>query len=170
MARAREEVFDPIAILRALDQRRVAYIVIGALGRVIQGSDEITDGVDIVPSTREENLRKLRLALEDLNARRVDGKSLVLEQKLPDDRVLQLDTVAGELKVIPEPAGTSGFDDLRRDASREPLGSGLRPSVASLGDAARMLGALGRDEDIARLRTLRRVIELERELGLGLER
>ena len=66
------DVFDPIAILRALDQRRVTYIVIGALGRVIQGSDEVTDGSDIVPSTREENLRKLGLALADLNARRVD--------------------------------------------------------------------------------------------------
>ena len=65
-----------VAILRALDQRRVAYIVIGSLGRVIQGNDEVTDGVDIVPSTREENLRKLALALEDLNARRVDGKPL----------------------------------------------------------------------------------------------
>lgn len=53
MARAREDAFDPLGILRALDQRRVAYIVIGALGRVIQGSDEITDGIDIVPSTRE---------------------------------------------------------------------------------------------------------------------
>ncbi len=170
MARAREDVFDPIAILRPLDQRRVAYIVIGALGRVIQGSDEMTDGIDIVPSTREENLRKLGLALEDLNARRVDGKPLALEQGLPDDPVLELETDAGELKLVPDPAGTRGYDDLRRDASREPLGSGLRPSVASLGDAARMLAALGRDQDLDRLRTLRRVIELERQLGLGLER
>jgi hypothetical protein len=163
------DVFDPIAILRSLDQRRVTYIVIGALGRVIQGSDELTDGVDIVPSPREENLRRLGLALEDVNASRVDGKPLDLERELPDDPVLEFETDAGELKVVPEPAGTRGYDDLRRDASREPLGSGLRPSVASLGDAARMLAALGRDEDLARLRTLRRVIELERGLGLGVE-
>ena len=164
------DVFDPIAILRALDQRRVTYIVIGALGRVIQGGDEVTDGIDIVPSTREENLRKLDLALEDLNARRADGKPLDLEGGLPTEPVFELETDAGELKVVPEPAGTRGYDDLRRDASREPLGSGLRPSVASLGDAARMLAALGREQDLARLRTLRRVIELERQLGLGLER
>ncbi len=164
------DVFDPIAILRALDQRRVTYIVIGALGRVIQGSDEVTDGLDVVPSTREENLRKLGLALEDLNARRVDRKPIDLEAGLATDPVLDLETDAGELKVVPEPAGTGGYDDLRRDASREPLGSGLRPSVASLGDAARMLAALGRDQDLDRLRTLRRVIELERQLGLGLER
>lgn len=169
MARAREEFFDPIAILRALDRRRVAYIVIGALGRVIQGSDEVTDGIDIVPSTREENMRKLGLALEDLSARRVDGKPLALEQGLPDDPVLDLETDAGELKVVLEPAGTRGYDDLRRDATREPLGSGLRPSVASLGDHARMLAALGHEQDLARLRTLRRVIELERQRGIGLE-
>jgi hypothetical protein len=170
MARAREDVFDPIEILRALDRRRVAYIVIGALGRVIQGSDEVTDGIDIVPSTREENLRKLGLALEDLNARRADGKPLALENSVGEEPVLELETDAGELKVVPEPAGTRGYDDLRRDASREPLGSGLRPSVASLGDAARMLAALAREQDLARLQTLRRVIELARQLGLGLER
>jgi hypothetical protein len=163
------DVFDPIAVLRALDQRRVAYIVVGALGRVIQGSDEVTDGIDIVPSTREQNLRKLGLALEDLNARRVDGRPLNFA-RLADEPVLEFETDAGELKIVPEPAGTRGYDDLRRDASREPLGSGLRPSVGSLGDAARMLAALGREQDLARLRTLRRVLELERQLGLGLER
>jgi hypothetical protein len=32
-----------------------------------------------------------------------------------------------------------------------------------------MLYALGRDQDAATLRTVRRAIELERQLGLGLE-
>jgi hypothetical protein len=44
----------------------------------------------------------------------------------------------------PEPAGTRGYDDLRRRAEREPLGRGLRPQVASADDLARMLGALAR--------------------------
>ena len=167
---AERDAFDPIAVLRALDQRRVAYIVIGALGRVVEGSTELTDGTDIVPSTREDNLRKLALALEDLNARRRDGKKLRLQESLACEPVLELDTDAGELKIVPEPAGTRGYDDLRRAANREPLGSGLRPSIASLGDHARMLAALGRDQDAAKLRTVRRLIELERELGLGLER
>lgn len=83
--------------------------------------------------------------------------------------MLELETDAGELKIIREPAGTRGYDDLRRAATREPLGSGLRPSVASLGDHARMLAALGREQDLAALRTVRRLIEFERELGLGLE-
>jgi hypothetical protein len=137
---------------------------------VIQGSDEVTDGIDIVPSTREENLRKLAFVLEDLNARGAGGKPLTLEQGLRNDPVLEFESDAGELKIVAEPAGTRGYDDLRRDASREPLGSGLRPSVASLGDHARMLAALGREQDAAKLRAVRGLIELERQLGLGLER
>jgi hypothetical protein len=162
--------FDPIGALRALDQRRVAYIVIGGLGRVIQGSTELTDGTDIVPSRREDNLRRLSLALEDLNAHRRDGRKLKLAESLASEPVLALETDAGELKIVPEPAGTRGYDDLRRATSREPLGSGLRPSVASLGDHARMLAALGREQDARKLWTVRRLIELERQLGLGLER
>ena len=166
---AARESLDPIAALRALDARRVAYVVIGGLGRVIQGSTELTEGTDITPSMREDNLRKLALALDDLDARRADGKAFRIDD-LGREPLLELETAAGELNIVPEPAGTRGYDDLRRAASREPLGSGLRPSIASLGDHARMLAALGREQDTAKLRTVRRLIELERQLGLGLER
>ena len=80
------EVFDPIAVLQALDDQRVTYIVIGGLGRVIHGSDELTDGIDIVPSTRDENLRRLALALDELNARGADGKRPMLERDLAGNR------------------------------------------------------------------------------------
>ena len=56
--------FDPYALMEALEHQRVTYIVVGGLGRVIHGSDELTDGLDIVPSLREENLRRLGLALD----------------------------------------------------------------------------------------------------------
>ncbi len=49
----------------------------------------------------------------------------------------------GELNVVSQPAGTRGYHDLRRAATREYLGRGLRPSIASTVDLARMLGALG---------------------------
>jgi hypothetical protein len=162
--------FDPYAALKALDRHRTTYIVIGGFARVIHGTDELTRGIDIVPSTREENLRRLGLALEDLHARRSDGKPVVLEHDLSHGPVLELATDAGELKVVPEPEGTRGYDDLRRAATREPLGQGVRPSVASPGDLARMLGALGRERDLEQLVVLRRVIELERARGLTWER
>jgi hypothetical protein len=163
------ESFDPYALLQALERQRVTYIIVGGLGRVLHGSDELTDGLDIVPSTRGENLRRLGLALEDLHARQPDGTAPELERDLSGQPLLELRTDAGELKIVPEPAGTRGYDDLRRRAVAEPLGRGLRPSVASLDDHARMLAALGRDQDREPLLTMQRLIELEHELSRGIE-
>ena len=162
------EHFDPYEVLQTLERHRVTYVVIGGLGRVIHGSTELTDGMDIVPSTREENLRRLGLALDELNARRPDGRQPALERDLVGRGVLELRTDAGELKIVPEPTGTRGYDDLRRRAQREPLGHGLRPSVASADDHARMLAVLGREQDRLALQTMQRVIELERSLRRGL--
>lgn len=162
--------FDPYAILAALEHRRVTYVVIGAFARVVQGAEEITHGVDIVPSTRDENLRRLSLALDDLEASRVDGKPLAVDEAtIRDEELIALQTPAGELKVVPEPAGTrGGYDDLRRAATREPIGKGLRPSVASTDDLARMLAALGREADVPKLRVARRLAEIERSVGRSL--
>lgn len=152
--------FDPLALLRVLDRHRVAFIVIGGLARVIEGADEVTRGVDIAPSAKPDNLRRLAGALDELGAG---------ESELDAERPTTVSTPHGELRVVPVPAGTRGYDDLRRAAVREPLGRGLRPAVASKGDLARMLSALGRDEDVEKLRQLRRLIELEHELGLGID-
>jgi hypothetical protein len=163
--------FDPYAILSALERQRLTYVLIGAFARIIQGTEELTDGLDVVPSMRPENLRRLGLALDDLGARRPDGKELVLERDLARQPVLELVSESGELKVVPEPAGTrGGYDDLRRAASREPIGKGHRPRVASIADLARMLAALGREQDLPPLQQLRTLAELERTLVRGIER
>jgi hypothetical protein len=170
MARQRTQLrFDPYAILAALDQERATYIIIGALARVLHGADEITRGIDITPSTRPGNLRRLDAALARIQARGPHGSEPALESAdFETESVLSLKSDHGEIKVVPFPAGTRGYDDLRRAATREPIGRGLRPSVASPGDLARMLGALGREQDIPRLRAMRRLIELDR--GWTLER
>lgn len=166
---SREPVpFDPYALLTALERHRVVYVLVGGFARIIQGTEELTNGIDVVPSMKPENLRRLERALADVAARLANGKRPVLD---PDSRaVLGLRTDAGELKLVPEPGGTrGGYDDLRRAAGREPIGRGLRPMVASIGDLARMLAAYGREQDREPLQQLRRLTELERNLGRGLE-
>lgn len=170
MARQRAQPrFDPYAILAALAQERTTYITIGAFARVIVGADEITRGIDLTPSTREENLRRLDLALEHINAHRADGRAASLQSiDFEREPVVTLGTDHGEVKIVPYPTGTRGYDDLRRAAERQPIGRGLRPSVASPGDLARMLSALGREQDVPKLIMMRQLIELER--GLTIER
>ena len=108
-----------------------------------------------------------------------------MRSRFASERVLRLRTAFGELKVVPEPAGTRrGFEDLRRDTTVEHIGEGLRVPVASVPDLARMSAALanelsqqsGREAErlaqleIERSRELRRIMEvevgLERTLGL----
>jgi hypothetical protein len=163
--------FDPYELLQGLDRHSVTYIVIGGFARVVQGTEEITRGLDIVPSTRGENVRRLDAALRELGARRADGQELELDEaSIVEQQVIELITPHGQVKVVAEPAGTRGYDDLRRAANREPLGRGVRPSVASIGDLARMLSALGREEDQGELRQLRRLVELERSRTRVIER
>jgi transcriptional regulator with XRE-family HTH domain len=158
--------FDPYALLGALERRRVAYVLIGAFARVLRGADELTDGLDIAPSQREPNLRRLEPALADLGAERADGRALVLDTETMSEPLVRLRTLHGELGIVPEPAGTRrGYDDLRRAATREHLGHGVRPRVASTADLARMLAALGRDADLPKLRAMRHLTKLEQSPG-----
>ena len=162
-------VFDPYELFAALDRGRVAYVVIGGFARVVHGSGEITDGLDIVPSLREENLRRLaRVELLECMG------EPALAEGLASREPLTALTRAGELRIVPEPWGTRGYDDLRIRANRENLGRGVRPAVASLVDCVRMLDASEREPDSDRLVRLRRMMELERQLvpsrGLTLER
>ena len=166
--------FDPITVLRALDGRRVAYIVIGGLGRVIQGSPRAHRWHRHRPlDARGERAKARARAPEDLNAtphRRQTApdstQDLAREEHL--DRACQRTPASSRSSLRRRALADTTTSAARR--TREPLGSGLRPSIASLGDHARMLAALGRDEDAARAATVRRLIELERQLGLGLER
>lgn len=162
----RQAEFDPRSIFHALERERVAYVLIGGLARVLEGSDETTRGVDVCPAMRPENLRRLGSALESLDARPADGGALSIE--ILDQHVLNLESDRGEIKIVREPEGTRGYDDLRRAARVEPVGEGLRIRVASPGDLVRMLSALGREPDELKIETMRRVVELDR--GLSIER
>jgi hypothetical protein len=163
--------FDPYGILQALDRHRVSYVVIGGFARVLHGTEEITRGIDIVPSTRPENWPRLDAALREIGAQRIDGQDLALDEAaVANEPLIELVTDHGEMKLVPTPAGTQGFDDLRRGGNREPLGQGVRPSVASIGDLARMLSALGSERNLDELRQLRRLDQLERSRGRSIER
>jgi hypothetical protein len=91
MADSARTRFEPYAVLKTLDRHRVTYIVIGAFARVIQGSEE-------------------------LNSQRDDGRELRFDEHSLEP-VIPLRTDAGELKIVPEPEGTRGYDDLRRAAT-----------------------------------------------------
>ena len=169
MTTAPQPEFDPRGILAALERNYVDYVLIGGLARVIRGADEITHDVDITPSFARDNLARLAQALEELDARRTDRGKLVIDDTALEGELVTLSTAAGPLNIVGVPAGASrGFVDLRRAATKEHIGHGLQPLVASTGDLARMAAALQREEDIRRLPELRRIMELEADRAITL--
>ena len=68
-------------------------------------------------------------------------------------------TEAGDLDVTFCPSGTSGFDDLRRDAIDIEVADRLQVLVASLEDVIRSKEAARRDKDRVAVPRLRRLLD-----------
>lgn len=157
------EPFDPWMIIGALERHRVNYVLIGALAGVLHGTDEITRGVDVCPQMKDENLERLAAAITELDEQ---APARFSADELGTQSATAVQTPSGVVRIVPQPPGSNGWNDLRRGSTREPLGRGLRAPVASVDDLARLMTSLARSEDRGRLATLRRIAELERRRGI----
>lgn len=162
--------FDPQRILDALAAERVRFVLVGGMAAVLHGDVGVTLDVDIAPASDGANLDRLARALRGLNARiraeeAPDGLpfdcSREFLRNLGADAILNLTTNAGDLDVAFMPAGTRGFDDLRRDAVAIEV-TGTRVLVASLADVIRSKGAADREKDRQALPRLRQLVERQR--------
>jgi transcriptional regulator with XRE-family HTH domain len=148
--------FDPRLILATLHAHQVRHVVIGALAAALHGSPLLTDNVDITPAIDDDNLRRLESALDALGvqARTAGGTDREAPQVLT-----RVDTTGGSVGVVPLPAGTAGYDDLRVHAVPLALG-GTPVLVAALHDVIRSKEAAARSQDRLVLPTLRRLQQL----------
>ena len=153
--------FDPLAILGALERHRVAYVLVGDLAGVLHGTDLTADNVEITPSLKPENTERLSHALDDLGVT-VEERGAI-ETIKAEPTSLSIPTPRGEMTITAIPMGTSGYEDLRRAAQREPLGRGIRVPVTSSPDLIRSLSTTGQGSELER--RLRRLIDLHRRLS-----
>jgi hypothetical protein len=160
---------DPLEILRVLERHRVRYVLIGAAAARIAGAPVVTEDIDVTPASDRQNVERLASALRELGARLRPTEGAVGVEFSIDGATLSgaetwtLTTSAGDLDIAFTPAGTRGYDDLRREASDVRLDRSLVVSVASLRDVIRSKEAAGRDKDLAQLPLLRRTLEQIRD-------
>lgn len=157
--------FDPAAILRVLAAHQVEYVVIGGVAAFLHGSPIPTVDVDITPRAGAENLARLSAALTELEATvRAEGTDPVPfshdAASLAEVAVWNLTTAFGDLDIAMTPAGTRGYEDLRRDAVDLEI-HGIHVRIASLADIVRSKGAAGRDKDRRALPVLRELLARE---------
>ena len=140
----------PDRLLRALNRRRVQFVVIGGFALAPHGYIRATKDIDIVPEQTRENLARLVLALRDLDAQvdlaDIGAKELGLA---PDEEGLMgggnwmLRTRFGRLDVMQTVPGLRDYQHLRAGAVEVAgvLYAGYEELIA-------MKAASGREQDL----------------------
>lgn len=151
------------ALLRALVDGGVDFVVIGGIAAIAHGSPQFTRDLDISYAGAPENLERLGRVLVGLGATLrgvTDDVPFVPDGRtLRHVRVLTLDTPEGPLDVLAEPDGSGGFARLRANAIDATV-SGITVKIAGLDDLIAMKKAAGRPKDriyVEELETIRRL-------------
>ncbi len=144
--------FDPERIVTVLAKHGVRYVLVGALAARLQGFPRLTADADIAPARDPDNMKGLAAALRELKAR-------VYTESVPEGLPFDIDpaslaraelwnliTSAGRLDIVFEPAGTGGYEDLRRNAIKFQA-FGIDLHAADLRDIVRSKKAADRPQD-----------------------
>ena len=148
----------------------MVYVVIGGVAATLHGSILSTFDLDICPARDLENLARLAAALKDVDARirtagAPDGLPFACDaESLARVDLLNLVTRYGDFDLSFVPAGTTGYEDLARRATKVDL-EPVIVSVASLEDVIRSKRAAGRPKDLQAIPTLEALLEEIRKRG-----
>jgi hypothetical protein len=165
VARPRRPPLRADELLARLTARGIDFVVIGGIAAILHGSAQATYDLDICYATDPGNLEILGDLLVELGARLKGVADTV--PFVPDaptlrrGEMLTLVTPAGELDVLARPAGSRGYEALRRNADRFDL-DGTAVLVASIDDLIAMKLAAGRKKDLAAVEELEAIKRLRR--------
>jgi predicted nucleotidyltransferase len=153
------------ALLRALHESGVDFVVVGGIAAIAHGSAQFTRDLDIAYATDEANLDRLGRALVALEATLrgvTDDVPFVPDGRtLRRTRLLTLDTREGPLDVLAEPDASGGYAHLREN-SVEAIVQGIAIRIAGLDDLIAMKKAAGRPKDrvyVEELEAIRRLTD-----------
>ncbi|MGA2455178.1 MAG: nucleotidyl transferase AbiEii/AbiGii toxin family protein [Solirubrobacteraceae bacterium] len=161
---ASQPEYHPAALVQALVDGGVDFVIVGGVAVVLQAMPRFTKDLDICYSTAQDNLDALGSVLVGLKARLrgipetvpfvPDGSTLRRTQ------MLCLTTPVGDVDLLVDPDGAPDYDTLHQRASVMEL-SGRSVRIASIEDLLGMKRAAGRPQDLADIESL----EVAQELG-----
>lgn len=152
-----ERSFDPFRTFDVLARHAVRYVLIGGFAAKLHGSPALTADIDICYARDDADLGRLVGALAELHPTlrgAPEGLPFRLDvQTIRNGDAFTFVTDAGDLDILATPSGTTGYEQLARDAVRMDLES-VMVDVASLDDLIAMKRASGRPRDLIHLEIL----------------
>lgn len=155
-------VAEPEPLLAALSRHGVDFLVAGGLAVILHGYARLTLDLDIVPSPRQESMRRLTAALSELEAVAVGARNerLPLDLSHPESLAVGnyfLETKYGALDLFNGPRpDLNRYRRLDRDAIEVDV-AGNAVKVVSKDDLIAMKREAGREKDLADIAALTEV-------------
>jgi hypothetical protein len=112
-------VHDLKALLKNLLEHEIDYVLIGGFAGVVYGSTIVTQDLDICAAITEEQVKKLRKALKDLNPRHrmnpnVKPSFLDYPKDIKGTNNIYLETDLGILDIVSETQPAGDFTEIKR--------------------------------------------------------
>ncbi|MGN6371714.1 MAG: nucleotidyl transferase AbiEii/AbiGii toxin family protein [Solirubrobacteraceae bacterium] len=151
-----DQDFDPSALIGALADGGVDFVVIGGLAVVLRAMPRFTKDLDICYSSDRRNLDALGGVLVGLEARLRGAEDVPF---VPDARslrrtqILCLTTPKGNIDLLARPDGSPDYETLRQRAETMNL-AGSQVRIASIQDLIEMKRAAGRPQDLVDVESL----------------
>jgi hypothetical protein len=149
---------DLRALLEALNNADVNFVVVGGVAVAAHGYVRATEDLDIVPDPDRDNLRRLANSLVRLDATLPRAKGRAFDPNrdahhLRRGHSLTVDTLHGGLDVVQRVPDAPDYEDLDRGAVDSDL-LGVPVRICSLDALRRMKQARGTTQDLADLENL----------------
>lgn len=156
-------ITDFEALIHALEDRDVDFVIVGAVALVLHGSARVTRDLDIAYARNEDNLRRLSAALQPFSPRlRGAPPDLPFKLDVPTLRSglnFTLTTSVGDIDLLGELLGIGGFALIERFATSMTVYE-REVQVLSLDGLERAKRAAGRLKDLV---DLSEILELRRQ-------
>jgi len=159
---------DFFAILSAFNRASVEVVLVGGLSAVLSGVPVTTYDVDLVHSREPENVARLLLVLDSLDAvfRIQPARQLKpTVTHLSGRGHLNLMTRFGPLDLLGTIGPNLGYPELLPHTSEMDIGGGVHIRVLNLDKLIEIKEELAGEKDLAMLPLLRRTLEEKRKTG-----
>jgi hypothetical protein len=154
--------FEPLPLIRALNEHGVAFVAVGGYAAGVQGAELLTYDLGIVYASTRENYERLAAVLKAIEAEPVGlppGVKVTLDARaLQAGDLWTLSTRLGRSDLMREPAPGLGYEAL--SARARTIRGRETYRVASIDDLIIMKRHAGRAKDIGHLEILRAVADV----------